>query len=43
MPPNDGKRGDHFVTFKIVIPDELNEEEERAFRQLSKAENKIKE
>ena len=38
LPPNQNQKGDHIVTFKINIPQQLSPEMEALFREIAKTE-----
>ena len=41
MPPNHHQKGNHFVTFKIVIPKTLNAQQTKAMLEYAKTEDKV--
>ena len=41
LPPNHHQKGNHYVTFKIVIPKVLNPEQKKAMLEYAKTEEKI--
>lgn len=42
LPPNQTQKGHHFVKFKVVIPNKLNNQQKELFEKLSKIEDKPK-
>lgn len=41
LAPNQNQKGNHFIKFKIAVPNKLNENEKKLYEELSKFEEKI--
>ena len=41
LAPNQNQKGHHYIKFKIVVPNKLNEPQKKLFEELSKVEEKI--
>jgi DnaJ-class molecular chaperone len=41
MAPNQNQKGHHYIKFKILVPNKLNEAQRKLFDDLSKVEDKI--
>jgi len=41
LPPNQSQKGHHFIKFKIVVPNKLNDTQKKLFEELAKNEEKV--
>lgn len=41
LPPNQNQKGHHFIKFKIVVPNKINESQRKLFESLQEVEEKV--
>jgi DnaJ-class molecular chaperone len=41
LAPNQNQKGNHFIKFKIVIPNKVNDQQRKLYEDLAKVEDKV--